>query len=153
LRKTDLPYYQAYKSQKGSSKKRKIEWQFTYETWIKKWEESGLLHLRGRGKGKMVMSRYGDIGPYNPENTSIQLHRDNLKEAHTGHVQSKEHRRKIGDAQRGEKDHQAKLTEKDVIEIRNLAKTSSQRYIAERYGISNQQVNRIVHRINWAHIP
>jgi hypothetical protein len=43
---------------------------------MKVWEESGKLHLRGHGKDKYCMARHNDVGPYSPENVSIQT---NLK--------------------------------------------------------------------------
>ncbi len=51
------------------------------------------------------------------------------------------------------KDHpQAKLTEIDVLDIRGLAGTMSQREIGEIYNISREHVRDILQRKYWKHI-
>jgi hypothetical protein len=69
-----LPFLEERKhfySQCGSSRKRKIEWQLTFEQWHQIWLSSGKFHLRGRGLGKYCMCRYGDVGPYSIDNVYI----------------------------------------------------------------------------------
>lgn len=53
---------------------------------------------------------------------------------------------------RGEKHYCAKLTEKDVVEIRRLAATRrhTQREIAERFGVIQQTISLIVRGQRWA---
>lgn len=47
----------------------------------------------------------------------------------------------------------ARLTEEDVVRIRDLAKGGQRRAdIAERYGMSAQQISKIVRRENWSHV-
>lgn len=55
---------------------------------------------------------------------------------------------------RGEKQHLAKVTEADVIEIRRLWNTSriQQKELAERFGITQTNVSMIVTRQTWKHI-
>lgn len=63
----------AYSSQRQSAKTRSIEWQFTFKEWVDVWEASGKLSLRGVGRGRYVMARHGDEGPYHKSNVSIVL--------------------------------------------------------------------------------
>jgi len=58
----------AYNSQVQTSKLRGVEWGFTFDTWLSWWEATGKLHLRGKKKGCYQMCRFGDVGPYTPEN-------------------------------------------------------------------------------------
>lgn len=53
--------------------------------------------------------------------------------------------------QKGEKSHQAKLTEKEVLEIRSnshLMKTE----LAEMYNVAPQTISAVIHRKSWKHI-
>ncbi len=70
----------AYRSQKYGAKSRGIEWKFDFSGWLAVWIESGKLNLRGKGKGKYCMSRYGDQGAYEPSNVFIQYTMDNAKQ-------------------------------------------------------------------------
>lgn len=56
---------------------------------------------------------------------------------------------KHGRSRRGEKCNMAKLTEKDVREIRSLQGQLLQREIAEKFGISHSQVSRIHSGTDW----
>ena len=63
---------------------RGIEWLFSPGTWWNKWQDSGRYEERGRGQGQYVMCRFGDAGPYSPENTYIATTGTNLRDANTG---------------------------------------------------------------------
>jgi hypothetical protein len=73
-------YRKQFNDQKSNARIRNVEWKLSYEEWISIWQSSGHLKQRGRGNGKYVMSRYGDIGPYSLDNVFIQLWEDNKKE-------------------------------------------------------------------------
>lgn len=51
---------------------------------------------------------------------------------------------------RGERCATAKLTEADVVLIRGLKDSTTQRKIAERFGVSEQTVSKIMRRDRWA---
>lgn len=54
---------------------------------------------------------------------------------------------------KGKESPHAKLSEQDVRNIRNLREQGlTQREIAERFGIGQAQVHRIVHYQRWAHV-
>lgn len=61
-----------------------------------------------------------------------------------------------GTWQGGERNGQAKLTESDVLEIRSLYKGKgngpTQRELAEKFGIAQQGVSRIINRNYWTHV-
>lgn len=55
---------------------------------------------------------------------------------------------------KGENHHSAKLTEKDVIEIRKkyIPKIYTQKMLADEYGVSISEIKCIIHRQTWKHI-
>ena len=73
-----------YKWQKWYSSTRKdrngdpIGWEFTFDSWLEVWLQSGKLDQRGTHEGGYVMARKGDIGPYSPDNVDIILHSENI---------------------------------------------------------------------------
>lgn len=62
-------------------------------------------------------------------------------------------RQRTGD-KRGEKHHLNKLTDADVIELRELYSrgTYKQTDLAKRFGIGQDQVSRIINRKAWDHV-
>lgn len=69
---------------RASAKERGIEFKLTFEEWDQWWKDSGHYHERGKGIGKYVMARKGDIGPYAIGNLECLLHGDNIRAAHLG---------------------------------------------------------------------
>ena len=56
------PLRLAYAQQKDNASKRSIDWQFTFDSWVKWWGAD--LEKRGCRSDDLVMARYGDTGPY-----------------------------------------------------------------------------------------
>ncbi len=52
----------------------------------------------------------------------------------------------------GEKVWSAKLTQKDVIEIKLLAGTMSQKKLAIRYGVNQANISRLLRGEQWGHV-
>lgn len=53
----------------------------------------------------------------------------------------------------GSKHPLARLTEESVLKIRAMAANGfKQKFIAARYGMSRQQIGKIVSRVNWDHV-
>lgn len=73
-------YRKQFNDQKSNAKIRNVEWKLSYEEWLSIWQSSGNLEHRGKGKGKYVMSRVGDQGPYSVDNVFIQLWENNRAE-------------------------------------------------------------------------
>lgn len=53
----------------------------------------------------------------------------------------------------GEQHATAKLTEKDVILIRELARSKSHQRIADDFGVCQTLISGIVRRVRWIHVP
>ena len=74
----------AYREQRNNAQKRNVPWEFDFHDWLRVWVESGKMHLRGQGKGRYMMGRRNDIGPYRADNVYIIEHGANSREAHLG---------------------------------------------------------------------
>jgi len=68
-----------YNGQKANARRRNIDWQFTYESWLEWWGED--IVNRGLSKDQLVMCRKGDQGPYNPDNCFKASQSQNAKDA------------------------------------------------------------------------
>lgn len=75
----------AYWQQNNNAKMRGVEWKFNLWQWWIVWRDSGKWNFRGIGQG-YVMCRYGDAGPYSPDNVFIAPARINTSE--TSHKKS-----------------------------------------------------------------
>lgn len=82
-----------FRTQKSQAKRRGIEWNFTFEQWIEWWGED--FDRRGRGPNDLVMARFGDTGPYSPENVRKATVAENHSEANLGRIPSEETRTKM----------------------------------------------------------
>jgi hypothetical protein len=78
------PFQRQYQVHRCNAKQRNIDWQFTYDTWIEWWGAD--ITSRGASKGKLVMARTGDIGPYSPDNVRKATHGENISEAKVGNT-------------------------------------------------------------------
>ena len=85
-------------------------------------DNSGDCWARGRGR---LPDNYGDRNP-------MRLHPELVK--------------------RGNGHPQAKLTEKQVVEIRELARTVSHRQLGFQFGVSSVNIDRIVSGKIWKHL-
>lgn len=84
-----------YLMQKKQAGRRGISWEMTYIQWIKIWLESGHWYERGKKRGQYQMARFGDKGPYSPDNVKIITGKENIQEAHLGKKLSNETRSKV----------------------------------------------------------
>lgn len=82
---TNVELRAAYSVQRSRAAQRGIEWLFTFDEWVEVWRNSGRLSERGRGRGRYVMARRGDVGPYSVANVVIQLGEDNSREYAANH--------------------------------------------------------------------
>lgn len=73
----------AYSTQRTSALERGVWWEFDLESWWAIWSASGKWEQRGRGRGKYVMARAGDVGPYSPSNVRICTVQENARERGT----------------------------------------------------------------------
>jgi hypothetical protein len=70
----------AYRQHKGHAKARGIDFLLTFEEWCDWWGDD--FCNRGCTKGKLVMARHGDQGPYALWNIKKVTHSENAREAH-----------------------------------------------------------------------
>jgi hypothetical protein len=84
-------YYHRY----DASKRRGVSFELTFDEWLKIWIDSGHIHDRGNRKGKYVMARFGDTGPYSKNNVKIITCSENISEAQIGRPKSQITRKKI----------------------------------------------------------
>lgn len=86
-KKKNREWYKKYKltpkyrfvQAKNAAKQRGISFFFTFEEWLKVWQDSG--HWEERGPKGYCMCRKGDEGPYSIDNVYIALHIENKKDA------------------------------------------------------------------------
>lgn len=60
----------AFRHQRAHAARREVEWKLTLPQWWSVWQSSGHWERRGVGRGYQ-MCRFGDVGPYSPENVFI----------------------------------------------------------------------------------
>jgi len=94
-----MNYKQKYLDHKYNANKRGIDFHFTYEEWIQWWGDDILK--RGHCKGNLVMSRYGDVGPYHPDNVFKNTQEQNISDGHKGKTLSEETKAKMSAARKG----------------------------------------------------
>ena len=85
----------------------------------------------------------------NPEHLFLGTQRDNIRDAITK-KRMNPHCNKVGAGERGENHHCAKLTDKEILEIRISNK--SQRVLAGQYNIDQSIISKIKHFKIWKHI-
>jgi hypothetical protein len=113
-------YKTKYYSQRSSARGRNIEWHFTFESWFAWWGDD--IVNRGRKQGQLVMARFGDTGPYHPDNVYKATTKENHNEAHLGkvahnkgklHSEQTKQKMKVSSPKR-------KLTEAEIINLRTI---------------------------------
>jgi hypothetical protein len=128
--------------QRGAAKNRGIAWYFTFTSWIEWWfyhKGPKWMEQRGTTKGKYVMARKGDEGPYAPWNVEcIQVSQNHKDRATNGRVS------------RGVDHYCNKLTEKQV---RIIFKSSEpHQALALKYGVNRTSIGQIKTRKMWKHV-
>lgn len=73
-----------YTNHKCGAAERGIGFEFTFKEWLDVWLRSGHLPMRGNRRGKYVMARFEDKGPYAINNVEIMLFEENNREGSTG---------------------------------------------------------------------
>lgn len=83
----------------------------------------------------------------NPDHLFLGTHLDNIKDM------DKKHRR-VNASQKGSANGESKLTEDQVIKIRNEYPTTGEtmKEIGARYGVTKSNIAQIVYRTSWKHI-
>ena len=128
--------------QRCHAKARGIEFNFEFEEWVEWWEDNlgyNWMKKRGRARGKYVMARKGDKGPYAPWNVECILHEQNGKDC-----------KRNGSHRYGERHGCAKLTEPIVRQI--YLATGSVKDIAARFDTTIHSVRDIRNHKSWTYL-
>ena len=100
------------------------------------------MHTGLPSKGKHVLHKCDHPWCVNPDHLFIGTSHDN-------HMDQKQKNRHLA----GQKNGNAKISEQDVREIKALASVGmAQHKIADRYGVCQMQVSRIVRGTRWSHM-
>jgi group I intron endonuclease len=83
-----------------------------------------------------------------------QKEKDHLSKMMKGRFVSDETKKKMSEAQTGEKSSRAKLTEKEVLEIRSKYIPGKYGYVklSKEYGVHDETIRSIIKRTSWSHI-
>lgn len=100
-----------------NARRRNIEFNLTYDEWMNIWIQSGYWEQRGRAKGKYVMCRNNDIGPYAVGNVYIGLMEVNAGEARSGDKSNKIHVEKIRQALLGKKKTNTAIKNNSIAQL------------------------------------
>ncbi len=88
------------------------------------------------------------LGKTHTEETKRKMRKSHFNK---GKPLSNEHKRKLSESHRGEKNSLAILTEKQVIQIRNI-KGKTQKEIAKMFNVSRGCISGIIYKHSWNHI-
>ena len=83
------PLYKKWQAHKYNAKRRGIPFRLTFEQWFDIWQGSGCIHLMGKGAGRYVMARHGDLGAYEIGNVAIITNIENISVPRTPAMKQK----------------------------------------------------------------
>lgn len=101
-----------------------------------------------------MMARPKPTSVWNKGRKRTEEEKKNLSEKMKGRLITEEHKQKLRELYKGENSLSAKLTEKDVIDIRlRFLKGEKQCDIRKDYPVTTQTIYDIVRNRRWKHIP
>lgn len=111
------------------------------------------LHVGPIPDGLMVLHSCDTPACVNPSHLFLGTNTDNVRDMIAKDRKVKGGTYGPGDYERGERHHNARLTEADVREIRRLASIGTpQAKIAKQFGTSQGNISPIVNRKAWDHV-
>jgi len=119
-----------YHAQKCGARIRGIDFNLTFDQWWDWWQQTRKYPQRGKGKGKYVMARFGDIGPYELGNIYCCTHGENVTAAHKGVKRSQAHRDKLSAANLGKVHGPRSQATKDRISAAQKGRVFSEEHKA-----------------------
>ena len=151
-----------YHRQRYSAKRRGIVWDFTLNSWIEWWLNTGKAHLRGNKKGQYMMCRIMDVGIYSPNTVYCATNNENIKDAYKYNKDRKkksflsnESKIKISKALKGKytQDKNSNYLgnkeierRKNIIDKYDLSKHGTISQLARLFNISHTQVRRFINK-------
>lgn len=151
-------YYQVASYKEGNHNKllHRLIWEDHYQTKI---PENYVIHHINENKLDNRIQNLQCVenlvhNKYNSKKTRLEKVRKKMSKAQRGRKHSKETKMKISIGNRGEKQGRAKLSEKNVIEIKKLLREGNlfDREIAKIYGVSRKAINNIKLGQTWCHV-
>ena len=101
------------------------------------------LHLEGIDiSGHLVLHSCDNPRCCNPDHLRTGTHQDNTDDKFSRGRQARHH---------GSHNGRAKLTEQQVLEIREI-RGMTQQAIADQYGVSHRNISEIIRQKSWTHI-
>jgi len=95
-----------------------------------------------------------NIGLYTTEIASLyHVHNSAISRIKNGKFKTRPREPILGHGQRGERHHEAKLTEADVLEIRSLRPAVTLVELAARFGVSTTNISDAANGKTWKHPP
>ena len=118
---------------------------YFHPTYERSHRASWMFYVGEIPNGLFVLHKCDNPSCVNPYHLFLGTNDDNIKD-----MVKKGRQRAL----RGSKHKNAKVTEKDVIEMRKLSESGLSQYkIAEMFGICKSMANYICNRTNWKHVP
>jgi DNA-binding XRE family transcriptional regulator len=122
-----------------------------------------VLMINGKHVNKLVHRLVGEVFIANPENYPMINHIDGIKtNNHVSNLEwctnsnNQKHAIKIGlnNLNKGEKIGTSKLTQKEVLEIRQLYSTEkyTQKELGQKFGVTRSLIGYIINNKTWKHI-
>lgn len=99
------------------------------------------IHFQSIPNGLQVLHACDNTVCVNPNHLFLGTNLDNMRD---------KAKKKRGNAPRGERHGNHKLTEKQVLEIRELSKNNSQIKIASMFGVSSKHISDILNFKKWS---
>lgn len=93
--------------------------------------------------GMWVLHRCDNAPCCNPAHLFLGTHQDNMDDMAS---------KRRAKAPRGERQHLAKLTAQDVLQIRARCPQETRRALADEFGVAVGTIHQIVNRLTWTHI-
>jgi len=93
--------------------------------------------------GMCVLHRCDNPPCVNVDHLFLGTQNDNMKD---------KARKGRSSCRKGSNNHNSKLTEDQIMMIRNSWPEKSMKYLAAEYGISISEICRIIHRVIWKHV-
>lgn len=125
----------------GAKDKDGYGWIYLYGRQERAHRFSYMLHCGSIEKGVFVCHHCDTPACCNPEHLYAGTRQDNADDAINRNLY-----------RRGEKHGRAKLTVKEVKEIRSKADDYTQNELAAEYGVSRPAISKIITRENWGHV-
>jgi hypothetical protein len=128
---------------KKHARERGIAFKFTKDEWVSWWKKHlgpDWITKRGCRLGQYVMARIADKGDYEPNNVRCITSSENHNE-----------KKMLGNHAFGIRIPTCKLTEAQVLSIRQSKKTGRQ--LADKYRVHTETIRYIRLRKTWQHLP